>query len=164
MLVAHALCGPVQVTRAGVVPEPRPQVQHLIEPGVGERADVREARHEALVVRDDGRDLRLLQHDLRDPHPVGAALELPGQVVAPGLGMPVEQRGCERGVLAGHPRILVAQSRSHREMSPLMVFRRTWPAPSAREPLSLEPGAYSLSRCALTPKQLLISPEKVVIS
>ena len=50
--------------------------------GSGERGDCREGIQETWEVRLDGRDLRLLQHDLGDPHAVGRARMLPGQVMA----------------------------------------------------------------------------------
>ena len=40
------------------------------------------------IIRDDGGDLGLLQHDLRDPHPVGRALQLPWQFVPAALRRP----------------------------------------------------------------------------
>jgi len=97
VLGADEVCGAVQVAGARVVAEARPQVQHLVDRRSGQRVHVGEACHEALVVRDDGLDLGLLQHDLGDPHAVWRALQLPGQVVAPRAGVPVEKRGCDRG-------------------------------------------------------------------
>ena len=67
--------GALQVAGARVVAEARPQVQHFIDRRRGERRHVGEARHEALVVRDDGGHLGLLQHDLRHPHPIGRAVD-----------------------------------------------------------------------------------------
>src|SRR5690606_15950150 len=45
----------------------------------------REASHPALVVRNDGLDARLLEHDLRDPDAVGVRLAAPRQVAAAGV-------------------------------------------------------------------------------
>ena len=45
------LRGAVQIARTRVVAEPGPQVQHFIDRGSSERAHVRKALHEALVVR-----------------------------------------------------------------------------------------------------------------
>ena len=59
----HLLRRRVQVAAAGVITEAGPQRQHLVEIGRRERGEVRKAGHEALEVRDDGRDLRLLEHD-----------------------------------------------------------------------------------------------------
>jgi hypothetical protein len=81
----------VKVAGAGVVTQARPQVQHLIDRRIGQRPHVREALHEALVVGNDGGHLGLLQHDLGNPHPVGAAVLLPGKVVPPVQGVPVDQ-------------------------------------------------------------------------
>ena len=108
-LVAHAHGRAVQVARARVVAEAGPQMQHVVDRRVGQRAYVGEALHEALVVRNDGRDLRLLQHDLRDPDAVGRAVVLPGKIVAALARVPVQQRrgnvrapaGCSGHEIAG---------------------------------------------------------------
>ena len=72
----------VQITRPGVVTEPAPMRQNGVWLGRRERPDIREAAHESPVVRDHRAHLRLLQHDLRDPDPIGRLFSLPGQVVA----------------------------------------------------------------------------------
>src|SRR5262249_36658628 len=153
----------------------------------GERLHVGEAREEAQVVGNHGRHLRLLQHDLRDPHAVGRALALPGQVVPAVRGVPGEELGGERGGGAhGAPSTAAAaparvpqtrapasrpapgpaprrrQVRSQSWMSPLIVFRRTCPEPSPRVPESDCPTGPLWFTGA--PKQLLMSPEKVETS
>ena len=91
----HLLRRAVQVARAGVVTEPGPQVQHVIHGRIGQRHHVREALHEAPEVRDDGRHLRLLQHDLRHPGAIGAVaaarMPLPRQIVPAVLRVPVDE-------------------------------------------------------------------------
>ena len=67
------LRGVVQVARAAVVAQPFPVLQHLVLRGRRERLWRREGAHEALEVGDGGIDAGLLEHDLRDPHPVGIA-------------------------------------------------------------------------------------------
>ena len=55
-------------------PDPRPsrlEPEDLPLRGGGQGADAREAAQESLVVGQDGRHLRLLEHDLGDPDPVG---------------------------------------------------------------------------------------------
>ncbi len=78
MRLHHALCGAVQVTRPGVVAQTAPERQHLIKRRSGQACDVGETRQKALVIRHDGIDLRLLQHDFGQPHAVGVARLLPG--------------------------------------------------------------------------------------
>ena len=91
VLADDALRGAMQVARARVIPEPRPQVQHRVERGGGQRCDIREAVHEALVIGDYGRNLGLLQHDLRDPDPIRRGLVLPRQCVAAVTRVPGDQ-------------------------------------------------------------------------
>ena len=72
----------VQVMRAPVVAESAPVLEYPVEWRQRERANVGKGREELLVVRNDRRDLRLLQHDLGQPDPVGVARVLPRKVVA----------------------------------------------------------------------------------
>jgi hypothetical protein len=61
----------VQVACPGIVAEPRPGAEHLIERGRGQRLDARPALHEAQEVRRDGGCRRLLQHDFGQPDAIG---------------------------------------------------------------------------------------------
>jgi hypothetical protein len=83
-------------------PAPRPA-------GRGQRLHGREALQEARVVVQHGGHLGLLQHHLGQPHAVGVARALPGQVVAAVLALPgAAPLGGERraaGALPGGPRI-----------------------------------------------------------
>ncbi|MCY1532437.1 hypothetical protein D9M68_677120 [compost metagenome] len=63
--VARDLLGAaMQVAGAGVIAQPGPIGHHVFLAGRGQGSHVREAFKEAVVVGDDRRDLRLLQHDL----------------------------------------------------------------------------------------------------
>ena len=88
----------MEIARARVVAEAAPGGEHLAEVGGGQRADVGEARGEALVVGEDGRHLRLLQHDLGEPDAVRVARVLPGQRMAAVLLLPGDDALGERGV------------------------------------------------------------------
>ena len=72
----------VEIARAAVIAEPAPQREHVVDTGMGERAHIGKARDEALVIRNDDRDLRLLQHDLREPDAIRVARRLPWKVAA----------------------------------------------------------------------------------
>src|SRR6266480_4273243 len=78
----------MQVARPRVVAQAAPQREHVVEVRPGERFHVREAREEALVVRNDRRDLGLLQHHLRQPDAIRIARLLPRQVMTPVPGLP----------------------------------------------------------------------------
>jgi hypothetical protein len=85
----------MQVACAGVVAEPGPLRHHRVIAGGGEVGQRREMLQEPLEVRDDRGYLGLLQHDFRQPDPIGAAWVLPGQVVATMVVEPVQQAGDE---------------------------------------------------------------------
>ena len=76
----------VQLARPGVVAQTRPFGQHLIEAGGGEVGNARPAGDEAAEIGRDGGNRGLLQHDLRQPYPVGigsaAGRGTPGQIAA----------------------------------------------------------------------------------
>jgi hypothetical protein len=81
---------PLQVSRARVVAETRPQTEQRVGLGAGEALDVGKARQEALVVRDHRVDAGLLEHRLGDPDRVGIARAPPRQI-APVRVVPREQ-------------------------------------------------------------------------
>ena len=85
------LRGGMQVACAGVIAKAGPQREHVVQRCRGKRRDVRQGRHEAFEVGHDDADLRLLQHDFRQPHAVRRARMLPGQVVAAIAIEPVQQ-------------------------------------------------------------------------
>ena len=78
MVLYDLFCGSVQIARPGVIAEAGPQVQHLVHAGICQCGDIRILRYETKVVGNDRLDLGLLQHDFRDPDPVGRWILLPG--------------------------------------------------------------------------------------
>ena len=88
--------GVVQIARAAVVAEAGPQREYVVIGSSGEAFDIGKAGEEARVILQDGGDLRLLQHDFREPDAVGV-VALPGQVVAAILGLPGGEAVSERG-------------------------------------------------------------------
>src|SRR5229473_800931 len=95
--------GPMQVARAGVVAEAAPEPQHLVLVRRSERLQVGKAGQEALVVGNDRRHLRLLQHHFGEPDAVGIPRALPGKSLAPVTALPGDEKACE----SGHARILM---------------------------------------------------------
>ncbi|VFS39965.1 Uncharacterised protein [Enterobacter cancerogenus] len=89
----HLLCCIVQVARAGVIAKPGPQVQHLVQRRIRQIGNRGKARHKAFKVRNDRRDLRLLQHHLGEPYFVGRFFNLPGQGFTPVFVVPVQHLG-----------------------------------------------------------------------
>src|SRR5689334_3807829 len=72
----------MQIARAPVVAETAPGAERVGEGRASERAQRGEAPEERAVRRDDPRDLRLLEHDLRDEHRVGIPRMTPRKVAA----------------------------------------------------------------------------------
>src|SRR4029078_11336011 len=73
--------GSMQMMRAPVIAESTPNREHVIERCCGKTCDGGKRCDETGVVRQHRRNLRLLQHDLGQPDPVGIAVLLPWQVV-----------------------------------------------------------------------------------
>ena len=69
--------GAAEVPGARVVPQPLPNGENLVFGRGGEGGERREAGEEALEIRDDGGDARLLEHDFAQPHAVRVARLLP---------------------------------------------------------------------------------------
>src|SRR6185503_9097493 len=74
-----------------VVAEPAPEPQHLVLRGTGERGRGRIGFQKPLVVRNDRRDLRLLQHDLGEPDAIRVARSLPRQPAPPVAALPGDE-------------------------------------------------------------------------
>jgi hypothetical protein len=79
---AHHLRATLEVACAGVVAEPAPRREHVVEWRRGERGERREPGHPALPVRDHGGDPGLLQHHLAHPDRVRISRAPPRQVAA----------------------------------------------------------------------------------
>ena len=96
VLRRHRLRAGVQVARAGVVAEPGPGLEHVVERRCGERFDIRPARQEFRVIRPDRLHGGLLQHDLGQPDVIGigplARRGTPRQMAAMPV-VPGEQHG-----------------------------------------------------------------------
>src|SRR5262249_13226259 len=97
----------MHVARASVVAQARPKMQHFIDGCVGQRAHIGKALHEALIVGNDGGNLSLLQHDLRDPHAIRRAVVLPGQIVTALPAVPLNERVSDEVFLTAHREALI---------------------------------------------------------
>ena len=89
-VIDDELRGTVQVARAGIVTEPGPQVQYLVERRGGERGDIGETIQKTFIIRDYCGHPGLLQHDLGDPGGVRVGAPLPWQILAPACVIPGE--------------------------------------------------------------------------
>jgi hypothetical protein len=70
-------CGAMEVASSAVVSEAFPQPQDLLLASRGQIPDRWKSLDKAVVKRDDGRYLGLLQHDLADPNPIRISVETP---------------------------------------------------------------------------------------
>jgi hypothetical protein len=66
----HRLGAGVEMTSAGIIAEPRPQLEHVIDIGRRQRADRRKPGQELGVIGRHRRDRGLLEHDFGQPDPV----------------------------------------------------------------------------------------------
>jgi len=72
----------VQVSCAGIISEPRPVMKNVIDMRVRQHIYIRKRLHEPEKIGSNSLDLRLLQHDLGNPHPIWRRVVLPRQVIA----------------------------------------------------------------------------------
>ena len=91
IFITDKLCATVQIARPCVVAQPCPVFEHRIQRRLRQRRDLRKRFKKASVIGNDGRDLCLLQHDFRQPHPIGITPPLPGQIMATLLLLPDDQ-------------------------------------------------------------------------
>jgi hypothetical protein len=69
--------------------------EHVILRGRRQSPDIRKGLDKSQIVGDHGRDLGLLQHDLRYPSPVRIPGLLPGKVMPAMLLLPLDQLFCQ---------------------------------------------------------------------
>src|SRR5258708_37279416 len=68
-----------------------PQGQHVVELRACERSHIGKTREKPPVIRNDRRDLGLLQHHFREPDAIRIARALPRQVMTPVPDLPADQ-------------------------------------------------------------------------
>jgi len=74
--------GRPEIAGARVVTEPLPGVKNVMFRGGGERGKIREPDEPFIIIREDGRDLGLLEHELGDENRVGIGGAAPGKIAA----------------------------------------------------------------------------------
>ncbi|CFW02491.1 Uncharacterised protein [Bordetella pertussis] len=99
----------VQVAGARVVAQAGPVGHDIFLARRRQGGHIGKTFQEALVIRNDRRHLRLLQHDFREPDAIGVAGVLPGQIVAAVAGLPGRDAGGE--VHGRHYRIALLRGR-----------------------------------------------------
>jgi hypothetical protein len=82
MLADHKLRRRVKVSGTLIIAQPLPSAKDFLKRGAGQCLDVREKAQPFIIIRDDGADRSLLEHDLRDPYPVGIPGLSPWEIAA----------------------------------------------------------------------------------
>ena len=82
VLSNNQLRAPMQISGTTVITQAAPEAQHLVLRSAGKCAHIRESFQKTCVVTQHGAHLGLLQHDFRQPNPVGVAGLLPGEMTA----------------------------------------------------------------------------------
>ncbi|BBB64868.1 hypothetical protein UNDYM_0615 [Undibacterium sp. YM2] len=98
VFIHHLFGALMQVAGAGVITEASPVLHDLPGRCGGQVKHGRKSFQEACVIRDYCRDLRLLQHDFRQPDAISLMALLPGQAVTAMLFLPGDER-CRKTVI-----------------------------------------------------------------
>ncbi|MEY2547020.1 MAG: hypothetical protein QOG48_2137 [Verrucomicrobiota bacterium] len=95
MSILHEFGGGVEIPGAAVVAEALPCVQDVVFARARKRGESRETCEPSIIVRQHGRHLRLLEHELRDENRVRIARAAPREI-APVFAIPDAKRGTKR--------------------------------------------------------------------
>ena len=125
MQLHHQLRTPVQIARTAVVTQPAPQAHHLVAAGSSQVGHGGTTLEEFGEVAHDRDHLRLLQHDLGEPHPVGVLGVLPRQGVAPMLALPSHHLG---GKVASRHTQAITTSTAEAAAATAMSLAASWAA------------------------------------
>ena len=91
MALTDDLSATVQIARPCVITQPGPVLKYRIQRRPRQRRNLREGFEKAPVIGNNRRNLGLLQHDFRQPHPVGITPPLPRQIMSALLLLPEDQ-------------------------------------------------------------------------
>ena len=91
MFFHHGDSRGAEITGAGVIAETLPGVQNVMFGSNCQSGEIGEALQPLFIIRDDGSDLRLLKHELRDEDGVRVVGVAPGKIAAV-LTVPGEER------------------------------------------------------------------------
>ena len=83
-----------QISGPGIIAQALPGVENIGFRGGGETRDITEPPQPVIIVRDDGSDLGLLEHELRDEDRVGIGGSAPGKIAGV-FAIPADERAPE---------------------------------------------------------------------
>ena len=86
--------GGVQIARPRIIAEALPRVEDVIFRSPSQRGEMGEAAEPLIIIRDNGGNLGLLEHELGDEDRVGIASLTPGEG-APVAAIPTKKRAME---------------------------------------------------------------------
>jgi hypothetical protein len=101
MPIHDHFCCRVEISRASIIAEALPRPKDFVFRSFCERGDIRKSAQPFMIVRNDGGDLRLLEHDFRDEDCVRIAGLAPGEIAAI-TAMPIDQSAPELIFAEGH--------------------------------------------------------------
>ena len=95
MSIYDGPCGGMKISRASVVAEALPRVQDVIFGSSRQCGKIGETAEPLIVIKNDGGNLSLLEHELRNEDGVWVARSAPGEIAAV-VAIPAEKRTPER--------------------------------------------------------------------
>ncbi len=84
----------MQVSRARVVTQALPGMEHIVFRSVGESNQIGKSPKPLIIIWDNGGDLRLLEHELGNEDSIGIGPATPGEV-ATVVPIPAQERASE---------------------------------------------------------------------
>ncbi len=94
MSILHDFRGGVEISRARVIAEALPRVEDVVFRGRRECSEIGEAAEPLTIIRENGGDLGLLEHELGYENRVRVAGASPGKIAAV-FAEPTRERGAE---------------------------------------------------------------------
>ena len=82
MLLHNGQCGRPEISRTGIIAEPLPGMENVVLRGRGESGNGGEAAQPFIIIRNDRRDLGLLEHEFGNEDRVGIIGPAPWEIAA----------------------------------------------------------------------------------
>jgi hypothetical protein len=101
MAMLHDFRNRMQIASSRVIAETLPRVEDVTLRSPGEGGEIWEAAEPLIIIRNNGGNLSLLEHELGDEDGVGIARLAPGEITAV-LAIPAGQRAMKAPSLESH--------------------------------------------------------------
>ena len=96
MSIHDRFCCGMEISRTSVIAKALPRAKHLIFRSACQRGEIGKRAEPLVIIRDDGGDLRLLEHELGYEDCVRIAGLAPGEI-APVTTIPANKRAAKNG-------------------------------------------------------------------